>query len=170
MAVVKGVTDYAAEIDEATEKACTTQSTIQKINSISAYAAAGGMALATATFATELGWVNPVAWVVAALGAALAVMAVLGGVWSDKASKEQAQFAQEAGAEVALRKDTQDQNASLEENLDSGVDNYNVSKTLIQTQEMLDPELGTTTGYSTGQPLNSTPEKDDKCKKPEEEK
>ena len=128
IANVQGVTDYAAEIDEATQKSCTSQAKIQKINSIAGYAAAAGMGIATATFAAELGFVNPVAWVVIAGGLALAAMAILGGVWSGKSSQKQTEWAQQASNEVNLRVQTQDANATLQDNYDGSVDIYNQSK------------------------------------------
>ncbi len=128
IANVQGVTDYAAEIDEATQKSCTSQAKIQKINSIAGYAAAAGMGIATATFAAELGFVNPIAWVVIAGGLALAAMAILGGVWSGKSSQKQTEWAQQASNEVNLRVQTQDANATLQDNFDGSVDIYNQSK------------------------------------------
>ena len=139
IANIKGVTDYASEIDEATQKSCTNQAKIQKINSIAGYTAAAGMAISTAVFATELGWINPVAWVVAAAGAVLAGLAITGAVFSGKAAKEQAQWAQDAGNEIVLRQETESANTNAQENLESGIDNYNVVKGDIETRTVLSP-------------------------------
>ena len=139
IADVQGVTDYAAEIDEATLKACDTQSKAQKWNATNSYIAAAGMAIATVTFAGELGFINPIAWVVTALGAVLAGLAIAAGIMSNKSAAKQAEYAAQANAEVGLRIDTQDMNTALQENYDEGVDIYNQSVAGIETATVNEP-------------------------------
>lgn len=157
IANVQGVTDYAAEIDEATAKSCKTQATIQKISSISAYTAAGGMAIATATFATQVA-LPPVMIAVIAVGALLTGLAVLGGVWSGKAAQEQEQFAQQANEEVSMRIDTQESNTNLNDNFEEGVNIYNTSKAAIDASTIDRPNNLTSPQTRTNLFVNNTPQ------------
>lgn len=137
IASIQGITDYAAQIDEATQKSCETQAKIQKIASFSGYTAVAGMAISTATCAAQVGW--PLGLLVIAGGAALTFLAVKGAIWLGKSAKEQAQFAMEATNEVVLRKEVEVANTKAAENLEEGIDSYNVSNAAIKTATIYKP-------------------------------
>lgn len=109
---VQGFTEYAQEIDEVTQKNCEKQAQIQTWNNINGYAAAVGMAAATAALAAKaftLPFVGiALGVIVIGVGVTAAVLAVKGAQNSKNAAQQQTQFAQEAGMEIAARKTTQD--------------------------------------------------------------
>ena len=139
LAEIKGKTDFAAEIDEATKKSCDNQAKIQKINSIAGYTAAAGMAISTAVFAAEIWAAVPLAIAVIAGGAVLAGLAITGAVFSGKASKEQAEYAIQVGEEVDLRVKTEGANAVAVDNLEDGIDDYSITKSTIESETILEP-------------------------------
>ena len=169
IADIKGVTDYAAEIDEATQKSCETQTKIQKWNTTNAWIAMSSMAVATATFAPQAAIA---AWVVVIIGAVFIGLAVAAALMGKKSTEEQSQWAQEADKEVVLRQKTETANTNAQENLETGIENYNVVKgdietrTVLSPNDLLVPEEGNT---NTNNPFgdngsNSDEDKDDKPK------
>lgn len=166
LAEIKGKTDFAAEIDEATKKSCDNQAKIQKINSFAGYTAAAGMAISTAVFATELGWINPVAWVVAAGGAVLAGLAIAGAIFSTKAYKEQADYSTQVGEEIGLRVKTEGANAVAIDNLEDGIDDYNITKSTIESETILKPTDLVQPTAVTVNPFNNSNNDDEQGNKP----
>ena len=144
IANVQGVTDYAAEIDEKTQKLCNSEKTAQMVNTIGAGLAAGGMIWATASLIKDLTLTGPWGWVVAAgiaiLGAGLTVMAGLGAYWSGKASEQQGKMSEEVGVEIAARQTTQDLGTETLDIYGEELDAYDGSLDNLSEFEVLVPD------------------------------
>ena len=166
LAEIKGTTDFAAEIDEATKKSCDNQAKIQKINSIAGYTAAAGMAISTAVFAAEIWAAVPLAIAVIAGGAVLAGLAITGAVFSGKASKEQAEYSIQVGEEVDLRVKTEGANANAVDNLEEGIDDYSITKSTIESETISKPNDLVQPSAVTVNPFNNSNNDDEQGNKP----
>lgn len=158
IASVQGVTDYAAEIDEATQKSCQTEAIMHGIN-----AASGAMSAIKAAGNVIK---NICTWPIAIIWGVLAGLAGTGAVFSLQAMKEQNEFAKQAGEEVTLRVDTQEANTDLNENYEEGVDTYNTTKAAIDTYTVNKPNELVVPTKSSPNPFNNGDNDDDDNKRP----
>ena len=129
---VRGVTDYAESFDSATE-------TMTKIESYSQTISAGAAGVDAARGAT-LAASSGIAWWMALLYGAAAVACAGAAVLDGKAASEQKQMSDQAGAEVAMRSQTQDMNEATEELYSAGVDNYEAYVELVDNLEYVVPD------------------------------
>jgi hypothetical protein len=98
--------------------------------------AAGVDAVRGATLAASSG----IAWWMALLYGAAAVACAGAAVLDGKAASEQKQMSDQAGAEVAMRSQTQDMNEATEELYSAGVDNYEAYVELVDNLESVVPD------------------------------
>lgn len=175
VAEVQGVTDYAAEIDEITQKNCETEKTLQNINFYTGLVAAGGMALSTITLASQ--YANPITFwmsiIIGAVGAACAVAAVMGANWSKQAAEQQAEMATQVSQEVVIRQSTQDMSADTEAIYDEQIDAFDGTLDFVtQGLKVVKPEdtnapsdIPSATSVTA---TNSQEDNDNELKKPKE--
>ena len=140
IANVQGVTDYAAEIDEKTQKLCNSEKTAQMVNTIGAGLAAAGMVTATVMLATQYAAVWPVALAISIGGAAFTALAVMAGIWSGKAAAQQGKMSEEVGVEIAARQTTQDMGTETLDIYGEELDAYDGSLDNLSEFEVLVPD------------------------------
>lgn len=166
IAEVQGVTDYAAEIDEITQKNCDSEKRTQTWNATFAGIAAGTMIASTVALAAQYALVWPVAVAIGVAGAALTALAVLGTVWSGKAAAQQGEMSAQVGEEIVIRQSTQDMNADTQEIYDEQIDAFDGTLDFVtEGLKVIEPE-------NTNAPENvisansvTTPKPEDKPKK-----
>ena len=109
MAEIAGITDFAAQIDDATQNSCYTENMVQNVNF------ATGMVTGARLIAT-----SSVAWWNIAIGAATVAAALV----SKTAAAEQKDWAGQIGNEIALRQSTENFNAATNEIYTEDIDIY----------------------------------------------
>ena len=122
MGEVEGVTDYAESFDDSTRTMCYVESASQGLNALS-----GGIAGAKLLAGHWWSW-------------ALGIASIAASASSTVAATEQGRWAGEVGAEIGLRKETQDINATSLEMYDENIDVYQGQLEGVEDLEMEIPE------------------------------
>ena len=151
MAEVQGVTDFAAQIDDATQKGCYTANISQNINF------ATGMVTGARLLATSAG-----AWWNAAVGAAT----IAAGLVSKGAAAEQKNWAGQVGQEIQMRQGAEEMNTMTNEVYLEGIDLYAGSLDTVASLEVDVPDdIAPPTQTTLPTSATKEPEKEDKPKK-----
>ena len=151
MAEVQGVTDFAAQIDDATQKGCYQANISQNINF------ATGMMTGARLLATSAG-----AWWNAVIGAAT----IAAGLVSKGAAAEQKNWAGQVGQEIQMRQGAEEMNAVTNEVYLEGIDLYAGSLETVASLEVDVPDdIAPPTQTTLPTSATKEPEKEDKPKK-----
>ena len=129
MAGVQGVTDYAAEIDERTQKACTWSAVGQAGNAVQGATSGAKLIVQGASH----GW-----WGIAEI--ALGLGAIAAGVVSGVNATEQYSMAGQVGNEIGARESTQGLNQNTQEVYGQEIENYATSMETIENLELVVPD------------------------------
>lgn len=132
IANVQGVTDYAAGFDELTQNNCSAESLIQNINQYASYTDTALAAANVIKYSATIGF--------AAAFAAAGLAAGAGGIMDGAAAKEQKEWSDDAGNEVALRQATQEMNEVSQQTYEENVDYYDGYMQNVEDLEIIVPD------------------------------